>query len=117
MLIHGMPFKALCWLCVGLALSTCAYDACLAQSPEEDAIPDSLDVEAEDLQAGQEELLVDTPADTLGSDGRDIQPLHRKWWVWALVTTAIAVTAVLVGGGEEKETEENLPDFPDPPDR
>ena len=114
---NGKPFKALCWLCIGLALSTCAYDTCLAQSPEEGVTPDSLEVDAEGLRVGEEILLIDTPADSVGTDSRDIQPFHKKWWVWALVTTAIAVTAVLVGGGEEKKTEEDLPDFPDPPDR
>jgi hypothetical protein len=117
MLTYGTSFKVLCWLCIGLALSTCAYDACLAQSPEEGVTPDSLDGGAEDLRVGEEVLLVDTPADTVSSTGQNIQPFHKKWWVWAIVTTAIAVTAVLVGGGEEKKTEEDLPDFPDPPDR
>ena len=68
------------------------------------------------LQAGEDPLLFDTPADSLGTGGRNIQPLYRRWWVWALVTTAIAVTAVLVGG-DAKEAEEDLPGFPDPPSR
>jgi hypothetical protein len=117
MMTSAKHFKALCWLCIGLALSTCTYDACLAQSPEEEATPDSLGVEAEDLRVGEDLLLVDTPADSLETHNPSIQPLHKKWWVWALVTTAIAVTAVLVGGGEAKDTEEDLPGFPDPPNR
>lgn len=117
MITKRKPFKVLCWLCVGLALSTCTYEACLAQSPEEEATPDSLGVEIESLQAGEGLLLFDTPADSLGTGGRNIQPLYRKWWVWALVTTALAVTAVLVGGGDPKQTEEDLPGFPDPPNR
>ena len=117
MITKCKPFKVLCWLCVGLALSTCTYDACLAQSTDEQPTPDSLDVKIENLRTGDDPLLFDTPADSLGTGDRNIQPLHKKWWVWALVTTAIAITAVLVGGGEAKETEEDLPGFPDPPNR
>jgi hypothetical protein len=117
MISKRKPFRAFCWFCVVLALSTCAYEACLAQVPEDEAVPDSLDIEVQNLNTGEDPLLLDTPADTPGEEGRNIQPLYRKWWVWALVTTAIAVTAVLVGGGDAKETEEDLPGFPDPPNR
>jgi hypothetical protein len=117
MLTGGRLFKALCWLCVGLALTTCMYDACLAQNPEEEATPDSLGVEIEDLEASEDLLLDDTPADSINDGDGITQPIYRKWWVWALVTTAIAVTAVLVGGSGAKETEEDLPGFPDPPAR
>lgn len=117
MITRRKPFKALCWLCVGLALSTCTYETCLAQTTGEEATPDSIRGEIKALQTGEDLLLFDTPADSLGTGDRNIQPLHKKWWVWALVTTAIAITAVLVGGGEAKETEEDLPGFPDPPNR
>jgi hypothetical protein len=117
MMKTAWPFKALCWLCIGLALSTCTYDACLAQSPEDEAVPDTVGVKIENLRALEDPLIVDTPADSTGSGGENVHPLYRKWWVWALVTTAIAVAAVLIGGGETKKTEEDLPDFPDPPAR
>jgi hypothetical protein len=116
MITGRASFKVLCWLCIGLALSTCTYEACLAQTTEEETTPDSLGVETETLQAGEDPLLFDTPADSPGTGGRRIQPLYKRWWVWALVTTAIAVTAVLVGG-DAKEAEEDLPGFPDPPSR
>ena len=117
MITERKLFKALCWLCVGLAVSTCTHEACLAQDPVEEPTPDSLAVETMDLEAAEDVLLMDTPGDSPESGGSNVQPLHKKWWVWALVTTAIAVTAVLVGGGEEKKTEEDLPGFPDPPTR
>jgi hypothetical protein len=111
-------FKALCWFCVGLTLSVCTYDLCLAQDLDELAPPDSLNIETDSLQVGDDLLLFDTPTDSLVTEGgRNIQPFYRKWWVWALVTTAIAVTAVLLENGQEKETEEDLPGFPDPPNR
>ena len=52
MITKCKPFKVLCWLCVGLALSTCTYDACLAQSTDEQPTPDSLDVKIENLRTG-----------------------------------------------------------------
>ncbi len=117
MMSNDKPFKALCWLCVGLALSTCTYDACLAQGTGEEVTPDSLGVETGHLQTVEDGLLFDTPADSLGTGDGNIQPLYEKWWVWALVTTAIAVTAVLVGGGKKTVPGEDLPGFPDPPNR
>jgi hypothetical protein len=111
------PYKVLCWLCVGLALSTCTHEVCLARGSEEDTPADSsghFDLSVEHTGT-LDPLLVDTPSDSLGSVERNVQPLYKKWWVWALVTTAVAVTAVVIGGGQAKETEENLPGFPDPP--
>ena len=111
-------FKGLCWLCIGLALSTCTYELCYAQDLEGETPPDSLNVEIQDLRGTEDLLLFDTPADSLGTDGgQNFRSIARKWWIWALVTTAIAITAVLVGGGEEKKVEEDLPGFPDPPNR
>jgi hypothetical protein len=58
------------------------------------------------------------PTDSLETgDSRSFRSVTRKWWIWALLTTAVAITAVLVGGGEEKKAEEDLPGFPEPPDR
>jgi hypothetical protein len=124
-------FKAVCWLCVGLTLSTCSYDLCLAQDTHEGAPPDSLNDEsapASDRPASErveEHIWVNKDAalfapfsDSLATkSGSSINPLFKKWWFWAFVTTAIALTAVLLGGGEEKKAEEDLPGFPDPPDR
>jgi hypothetical protein len=118
-------FVAMCWLCVGLALSTCTYEVCLAQPADQKTPPDSLggtvEPSLEEIMhtlVNEDAVLVDTPIDSLGSDGdKSVQPVYRKWWVWALVTTGIAVLAVLAGGGEAKKTEEDLPGFPDPPNR
>ena len=120
-------FKAMCWLCIGLAISTCTYNACLAQETDQAAPPDSLGGAAEpslddviNAIVNEDTVFVaaDTPVDSLGSDGdKEVQPVYRKWWVWALVTTGLAVTAVIAGGSEAKRTEEDLPGFPDPPAR
>ena len=120
-------FKAMCWLCIGLAMSTCTYDACLAQDTDRAAPQDSLGGAGEpsldeviNAIVNEDTLLLatDTPADSVVSDSdKNAQPVYRKWWVWALVTTGLAVIAVVAGGGEAKKTEEDLPGFPDPPAR
>jgi hypothetical protein len=112
-------FRAVAWLCIFLAASTCLHDACLARSLHEGIAGGGLKVQAEDSKDDEVPFLLDAPTDSLASEqGTTINPVFKKWWVWALITTAIAVTAVLAGGGgEDKATEESLPDFPDPPDR
>jgi hypothetical protein len=125
MMCNHRFFKAKCWLCVGLALSTCTYEVCLAQPADQKTPPDSLngavEPSVEEIMhtlVNEDAALVDAPVDTLGSDvDTRVQPVYRKWWAWALVTTGIAVIAVLAGGGEAKKTEEDLPGFPDPPNR
>jgi hypothetical protein len=109
----------------------------LAQSPDAEASPDSLAAEpaiadslaaepvsADSSSTGPEELEINEQifpysvlGDSLESDDGPGEPIYKQWWVWAALMTGIAVTAVLVGGGEEEKQDEELPDFPDPPDR
>jgi hypothetical protein len=111
-------FKFMCCLCVGLALSTCTYELCIAESLEGSPASDATESEAGPVRLMESRFLAETPADSLGSEGEtEIKPVYRRWWVWALVTTGIAVLAVLAGGTDEKKVEEDLPGFPDPPNR
>jgi hypothetical protein len=90
----------------------------MAQSLERKTPIELTDSEVQDAIRVADPLLFDTPTDSLGAGGdADVKPVHKRWWVWALVTTGIAVLAVLAGGGEEDKTPEDLPDFPDPPNR
>jgi hypothetical protein len=55
------------------------------------------------------------PEAGMGADAQGKQtPVYRTWWFWATVGGAIATVAVLalIGG----DSDEGLPDFPDPPD-
>jgi hypothetical protein len=120
-------FKAMCWLCIGLAVSTCTYEACLARDVGQDAPADSLGGAVEpsldeviNAIVNEDTMVVgtDAPVDSVGSGGaKQAQPIYRKWWVWALATTGLAVIAAMGGGGGAKTTEEDLPGFPDPPSR
>jgi hypothetical protein len=45
------------------------------------------------------------------------QPIYGKWWFWAIGAAVLGTTVILLMDGDDKKAEEDLPDFPPPPER
>ena len=70
------------------------------------------------LQLAPQRGLVDAEDDSLTAEGESgPRPVYKKWWVWAVAAVAVGVLVALAGGGSSSTQDENLPDFPDPPER
>jgi hypothetical protein len=132
---------AMSWTCVVLMLSTLTHEICLAANqpptPGQTATDDAdnrervLFAQPDDPQVTPDSTWNDwAPADTIdtfllfdasddslsqGLPGEDV-PVYRKWWFWAASIATLILIAVLASGDEEKGRED-LPDFPDPPER
>jgi hypothetical protein len=117
-------------------LSLCLGEMCLAQTKQGFDDPDSVSTEPEppgiytttspiqsiikdtDADPGPEPRLVDAADDSLTADGESApKPVYKKWWVWAVAAVAVGVLVALAGGGSSSTTDEDLPEFPDPPER
>jgi hypothetical protein len=128
--------RAVCWLCVVLILSLCLGEMCLAQTKEGFDHPDSVSTEPEqpgiystaspvrsvirdpDEDAGPEPRLADAEDDSLTAEGESgPRPVYKKWWVWAMAAVAAGLLVALAGGGGSSAADEDLPEFPDPPER
>ena len=141
---HKALWRVLCWtgaiILLNAALSTCfSYEPKVEDEPAEtdttaaearvDTVPmpifkqDSLGTAAfEDTAAA----LVPTEltfsdsglADTLYARPQTKkQPFYKKWWFIAIVVGAVTATVIAIASGDEGEAKEDLPEFPDPPDR
>ena len=136
MMFDSFPGRAVCWLCVLLMLSLCFGEMCLAQTREGFDDPDSVSTEPEPPaiykttspvksvieepgeDPGPEPRLVDAEDDSLTAEGESgPRPVYKKWWVWAVAAVAVGVLVALAGGGSSSTQDENLPEFPDPPER
>ena len=119
-----LSMRVLCWMCVVLAVSTCTGELCFAQGADSTRTADSTQVELPPPEIYEDVIPVRsiTPGaaadDSLAAGTEETKaPIYRKWWVWALVTIVIGVAVALVAGGTDEKADEDLPDFPDPPDR
>lgn len=56
-------------------------------------------------------------ADTLYAKKKEEQPIYKKWWFLALVGGVLAATIIAVASGDDGEGRQNLPEFPDPPEK
>ncbi len=57
-------------------------------------------------------------ADTLyAREKKQGQPFYKKWWFIAVVAGAVTATAIAIASGDEGKAKEDLPGFPDPPDK
>jgi len=136
MMCDSFLSRVVCWLCVMLILSLCLGEMCLAQTREGFDDPDSVSTEPEppgiyktnspvqsiildpDEDPEPEPRLVDAPDDSLTAEGEGgPKPVYKKWWVWAIAAVAVGVIVALAGGGSSSTADENLPEFPDPPER
>jgi hypothetical protein len=56
--------------------------------------------------------------DTLTGEAEGAEkPVYRKWWVWAATAVAVSLIIALARGDNGSKADEDLPGFPDPPDR
>jgi hypothetical protein len=142
---HRGLWTGLCWtgvmLLLNAALATCfGYEPKIENEPEEPdtasatavvdsvAMPifkqDSLTTTTlEDSAAAQiptELTFSDSAlADTLYAKKtkKDERPIYKKGWFIALVGGVIAATIIAIVSGGDGEDKQDLPEFPDPPDR
>lgn len=129
--------RLVCWLCVMAMVGLCLVEAGAAQTLEDSddiQLPDSTAVEPETpgiydtispvQPVGPDSTLAPSeaaspfyaPDDTLSAGENGGQPVYKRWWVWALAVVAVGVLVGLAGGGSSTK-DEDLPDFPDPPER
>ena len=119
--------KAVCLICIALAAHAYTHEICVALSFGDTPAADSTDVQAlVDSTAAESrasemthvELPFSAESDPLMQANLSKgQPIYRKWWFWAVCTAAATTAAILLTAGEEKQAEEDLPGFPDPPER
>jgi hypothetical protein len=136
----GLATKALCWLVIVLMLNLCTCELCLAQETEPGDIPDSVQgpdtakegpdtagtwpdstdiaVDTHLLEPNREIFPYGATEDSLmlaaGSQSREV---YREWWLWTVAVVVVATTIILYSGGEEDEGRQDLPGFPEPPER
>jgi hypothetical protein len=106
-------------LCIMLAGSTCLPEVCLAGVPPAEAPTDSLVVFMVPDEVSFEDLQQEEPPLGITEDEEDAgRPVYRRWWFWAIGIGTLIAVAVASGGDEGgEEPAENLPDFPEPPER
>jgi hypothetical protein len=56
-------------------------------------------------------------ADTLYVKREEKKPFYKRWWFIAIVVGAVTATVIAIASGGDGETKDDLPEFPDPPDR
>jgi hypothetical protein len=128
--------RVICWLSVVLMFSLCFGEMCLAQTKKGFDDPDSVSTEPEppgiyktnspvktiirdpNAGPGPEPRFVDAQDDSLTAEGESgPSPVYKKWWVWALTAVAVGALVALAGGGSSSTQDQDLPEFPDPPER
>jgi hypothetical protein len=129
--------KVLAWLCIGLAVNLCTPEVRLAQdaTPPEQPGSEPADTVGIGRNAGPgptdtTRVKTDMPelndqifpygaaSDSLSETGvLAARSVYRKWWLWTVAVVVVATTIVLYSGGKDEGGAENLPDFPDPPER
>ncbi len=78
---------------------------------------DSQPPEAEPLELNEDIFPYGELSDSLMlAGGRESRAIYREWWLWTVAVVVVSTTIILYAGGEE-EAEEELPGFPEPPDR
>ncbi|MFH1314217.1 MAG: hypothetical protein ABIJ00_13460 [Candidatus Eisenbacteria bacterium] len=113
-------------------LSLCLGEMCFAQTVEGFDEPDSVATEPEtpgiyDTISPVQSISpdpsldpspVDAPDDSVSAEGGSgSSPVYKRWWVWAIAAVAIGVLVALAGGSSSTKADEDLPEFPDPPER
>jgi hypothetical protein len=132
MVCYSFFSRLVCWLCVALMLSLCLGEMCFAQTKQGFDDPDSVATEPErpgiyktivPVQSiipdpSLEPSPVDAPDDSLTAERESgPKPVYKKWWVWAVAAVAVGVLVALAGGSSSSTADEDLPEFPDPPER
>lgn len=134
---RSLLMRGFAWVCIGLAVNLCTPGTGLAQetAPEAEQSSDEPDTTGIRPEAGS------GPADTTSTDFETWQPseqifpyevtadtlseteilatrsIYREWWLWTVAVVVVATTVILYSGGKDEQGEQDLPDFPGPPDR
>lgn len=137
---HKALWKLLCWTGVVIlfnaAVATCfSYEPKVENEPEE---TDSLTVEAQidsvAMPIFKQDSLGTVPGDSSAviptgltfSDSamadtlyarKEEKPFYKKRWFIAVVVGVVAATIIAIASGGEDEDKDDLPEFPDPPDK
>jgi hypothetical protein len=116
--------KVLAWLCIALAVNL-GPEAGFAQqtAPPEEPGPVPADTLGVDPKANTPEI--NDRIFPYGAEGDSLsqtevlatRSLYREWWLWTVAVVVVATTIVLYAGGKDEEGAEDLPGFPDPPER
>ena len=137
--------KALCWLVIVLMLNLCTCELCIAQQSEPGDLPDSAQgpdtTKEQPDTAGIRADSTDIAADTTMVDTQSFEPnreifpysanddslklgaerqsreVYREWWLWTVAVVIAATTIILYSGGEEDAGKQDLPGFPEPPEK
>lgn len=134
-------WRVFCWtgivILFNAAVTTCfSYEPKVSDEPEEadtltveariDSVPmpifkqDSLATAIEDTATAIPTELTfsdSAMADTLYIKKEEKKPFYKRWWFIAVVVGAVTATVIAIVSGVAGETEDDLPDFPDPPAR
>lgn len=131
MMRESRVVRIVSWLAIVLMLNLSAYGLCLAQEtpreevPDLEPHPDTADTVADSTMS--ESRLIEPNRDIFpysASDdslmleaGPESRAVYREWWLWTVAVVVVATTIILYSGGEGHEEEQDLPDFPEPPER
>jgi len=128
MMCDSFLTRVVCWLCVIAMLSLCLGEMCFAQTQKGFDDPDSVVTEPEapgiyDTISPVQSISPDyspvyAPDDSLSAESENgPKPVYKRWWVWAVAAVAVGVLIALAGGSSSTKADDDLPDFPDPPER
>jgi hypothetical protein len=132
MMRESQVVKAVSWLVIGLMLNLSICVSCLAQETPREEVPDSeqeadtaTDTVADSVLA--EDRLLEPNQDifpyTVSEDslivgaGPESRAVYREWWLWTVAVVVVATTIILYSGGDEHDEDQDLPGFPEPPER
>ena len=82
------------------SLATTAIEDTVARVPTELTFGDS--------------ALVDT---LYAKKKKEQQPIYKKWWFIAIVVGVVTATVIAIASGGDDEAKDDLPEFPDPPNK
>jgi hypothetical protein len=141
----SLATKAVSWLVIVLMLNLCACELCLAQETTQGDVPGSAEgpdtTKERPDTAGTWPDSTDIAADTTMVDTQILEPnreifpygatedslmlgaghrsreVYREWWLWTVAVVVVTTTIILYSGGEEDAAKQDLPGFPEPPER
>ena len=138
---HRALWRMLCWtgviILLNAAVTTCfSYEPKVSDEPEPadtmtveaqmDTVPfpifkeDSLATSIEDSAAVVPTELTfsdSAMADTLYVKKAEEKPFYKRWWFIAVVVGVVTATVIAIASGDDGGDKDDLPEFPDPPDR
>jgi hypothetical protein len=129
--------RGFAWVCIGLVVNLCTPGTGPAQETAPEAGPrsdepdttgmelegapdpaDTTRTEFETWKPNEQIFPYEVTADTLSqTEILATRSVYREWWLWTVAVVVVATTVILYSGGKDEQGEQDLPDFPDPPER